>query len=321
MSRRILLALVAAFGCALTGSGARAADPEPISIKVAMSIINYDAAPLFYAQRTGMFARAGLQVEITRIASGAATAAAVASHTIDIGKSTTLAVIEGYARNVPLTIIAPAALYDAASPDGQTVVAADSPIRSAADLDGKLLGTGTLFGLDHVAMLAWIDSHGGNSQRLRFVEVPLSAVATALSQHRIDAAFLTEPILSDAIAGGKVRPILPVLSAIGKRWLFSVWFTSGDFARANPEAVKRFTAVIIQAQDYVNGHHRDMAPLVADLAGLPVAEVLNAKLATCGTSLTPADIQPIIDVAYKYHAFPQTYDAKQIIYREVQPHR
>ncbi|HXF34199.1 MAG TPA: ABC transporter substrate-binding protein [Candidatus Acidoferrales bacterium] len=302
---------------AASAGSARGDEPAPMSIKVAMSVVNYDAAPLFYAQRSGMFARAGLQVQIERIASGAATAAAVASRTIDIGKSTSMSVLSGFARNIPFTIIAPAAVYDASSPDGQLVVAPDSPIRTAADLDGKLLGTTTLLGIDHVATLAWVDGHGGNSQTLRYVELPISAVPNAVAQHRIDAAFGTEPVLSDAIAAGKVRPIIPVLSAIGKRFLFSVWFTSVDFTRANPEAVKRFVAVITQAQLYVNAHHKEMAPLVADLSGLPVSEVQNAKLATCGTSLTAADLQPIINVAAKYRAIPQAYDAKRIIYREM----
>lgn len=292
-------------------------DQTPIVVKVAMSVVNYDAAPLYYAQRSGMFARAGLQVQIERINSGAATAAAVASRTIDIGKSTTLAVLAGYARNVPFTIIAPAAQYNAASPDGRLVVAADSPIRTAADLEGKLLGTTSLLGMDHIATLAWVDQHGGNSQTLRYVEVPLSAVGTALATHRIDAAFDTEPLLSDAIATGKVREFLPILNVIGKRFLFSVWFTSAEFARTNPEAVKRFTAVITQSQLYVNGHHKEMAPLVAELSGLPVSEVQQAKLATCGTTLTPGDLQPLINIAAKYHAIPQVYDARDVIYREV----
>jgi hypothetical protein len=60
-----------------------------------------------------------------------------------------------------------------------------------------------------------------------------------------------------------------------------------------------------------------MAPLVAELSGLPVAEVQNAKLATCGDTLVPADLQPIINVAAKYHALPQAFAAKDIIYRDV----
>jgi ABC-type nitrate/sulfonate/bicarbonate transport system substrate-binding protein len=99
--------------------------------------------------------------------------------------------------------------------------------------------------------------------------------------------------------------------------LFSVWFTSTGFAKANPEALNRFVSVITRAQEYVNGHHRDMAPLVAELSGLPVTEVQNAKLATCGDTLVPADLQPIIDVATKYHALPQAFAAKDIIYRDV----
>ena len=311
------LALTLALALGTTAGPIGADEPAPISIRVAMSVVNYDAAPLFYAQRTGMFARAGLHVDITRISSGAATAAAVASRTIDIGKATTLGVLAGFAHNVPLTIIAPAAVYDAASPDGWLTVAPDSPIKTAADLDGKLLATTTLLGIDHVATLAWVDSHGGNAQSMRYIELPISTVPNAIATHRIDAAFTTEPVLSDAIEGGKVKPIIPVLSAIGKHFLFSVWFTSSDFAKANPQAVKRFADVITQAQGYVNTHHRDLAPLVADLAGLPVGEVRNAKLATCGTTLEAADLQPIINVAAKYKAIPQTFDAKDVIDAEV----
>ena len=72
-----VLALIA--GLAAGTTGLQAGEPAPTTVRVAMSVVNYDAAPLYYAQRSGMFARAGLNVEITRIASGAATSAAVAS--------------------------------------------------------------------------------------------------------------------------------------------------------------------------------------------------------------------------------------------------
>lgn len=297
--------------------GASAAQPAPINLTVAMSVVNYDAAPLYYAQQSGMFARAGLHVEIQRISSGAATSAAVASGTIDIGKATTLAVLTGFARNVPFTIVAPAAQYNASSPDGWLVVGAGSAIRTPKDLTGKVLGTATLLDIDHVATMAWVDGHGGDSQSLHYVEVPLSAVATALVQHRIDAAFLTEPLLSDAVAAGQVREAMPVLSSIAPHFLYSVWFTSKAFAQANPEAIRRFSSVIVQAQLYVNAHHAEMAPLVARLSGLPASEVRRAKMATCGTSLSPSDLQPIIDLAAKYHAIPKPFDAKDVIYRDV----
>jgi NitT/TauT family transport system substrate-binding protein len=304
-------------GVIASAGGVRADEPALTPITVAMSVVNYDAAPLYYAQRSGMFAKAGLAVTIQRISSGAATSAAVASRTIDIGKATTMSVLAGYARSVPLTIVAPAAIYDATSPDGQLVVAPDSTLKTGADFNGRTLGTTTLLGIDHVATLAWVDAHGGSSQSLHYVELPISAVPGAVAAHRIEAGFLSEPVLDEAIATGKVKPFAPVLSAIGKHFLFSVWFTSSDFAKANPDAVKRFTAVIVQAQEYVNTHHREMAPLVADLSGLPVSEVENAKLATCGTTLEPADLQPIIDLGVKYHAVAQTFAAKDIIFQNV----
>lgn len=313
---RVYVALLWA-AALLSLGGARVAAEEPalIPLHVAMSTANYDAAPLYYAQRSGLFARMGLSVTIDRISSGAATAAAVASGTIDIGKATTMGVLAGFAGGVPFTIIAPAAAYDASNPDGQLVVSADSPIRAAKDLEGKTIGTATLLDIDHVATMAYLDQHGGDSRTLHYVEVPLSAVGVAVAQHRIDAAFITEPLLSDAIANLKVRPILPVLSAYAPHFLYSVWFTSSTFAQADPEAIRRFHDAILQAQIYVNGHHIDVAPMVAELSGLPLSEVAHVKLATCGTTLTPADLQPLIDTAAKYKAIAKAFDARTIIYR------
>ncbi len=298
---------------AMRAPAAFAEDQASIPLRVAMSVVNYDAAPLYYAQRSGIFTRSGLSVSIERIASGAATVAAVASGTIDIGKATTMGVLSAFAHGVPLTIIAPAAQYDASAPDGSLVVAPDSPIKSVKDIEGKLYGTTSLFDIDHVGLLAYMDQRGADSSSVKVVEVPISAVGAAIAQHRVDTAFLTEPALSDAISAGKVKPLMPVLSGIGSHFLYSVWFTSSAFAKANPEAVRRFSSAMLGAQTYVNGHHLDVAPLVAELSNLPVSEIARVKLATCGTTLTPADLQPIIDAAAKYKALPKAFDARALI--------
>jgi NitT/TauT family transport system substrate-binding protein len=317
MKRSDLLRGLPATLAVMGNASAARAQGAPVSLHVAMSVVNYDAAPLYYAQRNGWFTSAGLNVSIDRISSGAATAAAVASQTIAIGKATTMAVLSGFGRNVPFRIIAPAAAYDATHPDGSLCVAVDSPIKSAADFNGKTLGTASILSEDHVGTMAWIDQHGGDSKSIHFVETALSVAPIAIASHRIDGAFITEPLLSQAIADGKVKPLMPVLSAYGKHFLYSVWFASQGYIDSNPEAVQHFIDTIMRSQVYVNGHHPQMAPLVADLSGLSVAEVAHAKLATCATALVAADLQPLIDTAAKYGAVPKAYDAKAVIYKEI----
>ena len=185
MKRSDLLRGLPATVAVLGSTGAARAQSAPVTMHVAMSVVNYDAAPLYYAQRNGWFTSAGLNVTIDRISSGAATAAAVASQTIAIGKATTMAVLSGFGRNVPFRIIAPAdaAVRRGRIPNGSLCVAVDSPIKTAADFNGKTLGTASILSEDHVGTMAWIDQHGGDSKSVHFTETALS-VAPVVGDRR-----------------------------------------------------------------------------------------------------------------------------------------
>jgi NitT/TauT family transport system substrate-binding protein len=110
------------------------ASPEPMTIRVAITPINYDAIPMLYALRSRTCAKAGLDVQLQRIATGSAITAAVAGGSIDIGKSSSSPILTAVARGLPLTLIAPGAIYDEKSPNGTLLVAKDSTMRTAADL-------------------------------------------------------------------------------------------------------------------------------------------------------------------------------------------
>ena len=61
--------------------------------------------------RTGMFEKAGLQIELSMMGSGNAITAAVAGGALDIGLSSLVAIIQGHLRGIPLTIVAPGGLW------------------------------------------------------------------------------------------------------------------------------------------------------------------------------------------------------------------
>jgi len=309
------VAIVAAM--ALIGSirASKAADPAPVTIHVAITPINYDAIPMLYALRTGMFQKAGLDVQLQRIPTGAAITAAVAGGSIDIGKSSSSPILTAVARGLPLTLIAPGAIYDEKTPNGTLLVAKDSPLRTAADLSGQLIGTQTLNDIAQIGAAAWIDRNGGNSQAVRWVELPMTSVVASIDEHRIAGGVITSPLMEDALAGGKVRAFAPILSGVAPHFLFSVYFTTKDWAAAHPDAVKKFAAVIVQSAAYTNAHHGEMTALIADLVGMPVAVIERMTMATGGTALNARDIQPVIDVGVKYHAIPRPFSAQEAIYK------
>jgi NitT/TauT family transport system substrate-binding protein len=307
--------LAAVFSFVLLCVAGAAAQPALLTIHAAITPINYDAIPMLYALRTGMFAKAGLDVQLQRIPTGAAITAAVAGGTIDIGKSSSSPILTAVARGLPLTLIAPGAIYDEKTPNGALVVAKDSPLKTAADLSGQLIGTQTLNDIAQIGTAAWIDKHGGNSQSVRWVELPMTSAVAAIDEHRIVAGVITSPLLEDVLGGGKVRSFAPILSGVAPHFLFSVYFTTKEWAAAHPDAVKKFASVIVQSAAYTNAHHTEMNPLIADLVGMPVSVIERMSMAIGGTVLNAKDIQPVIDVGVKYHAIPRTFPAQEAIYK------
>src|ERR1700678_2163554 len=69
------------------------------------AVPNDDVSPFLYAQQSGLFRRAGLDVSIVQATSGAAIAAAVVSGSYDIGLISMMASITGHVRGLPFLMI------------------------------------------------------------------------------------------------------------------------------------------------------------------------------------------------------------------------
>jgi ABC-type nitrate/sulfonate/bicarbonate transport system substrate-binding protein len=83
----------------LAGAAAAAALPQVagaqslIPVKGALTSVYYDAVPILWAQKTGMFAKAGIDIDLGRLPTGSAVTTAVAGGSLNIGKSTFFAVV------------------------------------------------------------------------------------------------------------------------------------------------------------------------------------------------------------------------------------
>jgi NitT/TauT family transport system substrate-binding protein len=96
--------------------------------------------PVLYGVQSGLYKRNGLDVQVTPERSGPAITAGVAGGAYQIGKSSITPLIQAHAKGLPLVIIAPAGVYTSAAPIDGMFVRADSPIKTAADLNGKTFG-------------------------------------------------------------------------------------------------------------------------------------------------------------------------------------
>ncbi len=305
--------LAAAAGAAAVALAPRRGFTQTLTPLRVTAVPNDDVSPFLYAQQSGLFKRAGLDVSIVQATSGAAIAAAVVSGSYDVGLISMMATITGHVRGLPFIMIAPSLMYLSSDPAQLLLVPKDSPIKSARDLAGKIVSCSSIRDVSWIATRAWADQNGVDSETIKFVELPMSAVPAALEQKRIDAGSIVNPTLDQALATGHFRSIGQPFDAVGKRWMIAAWCSTTDFVTKNRDAIDRFATVMHTATVYANTHHAETAPLLAAFTGIETAQVLAMKRDTCGEYLDPRDIQPAIDGAAKYKIIDKGFPAQELI--------
>ena len=291
--------------------GAPAIGQNLPTIRVASSP-NDDLGAILYALQAGLFRKAGINVTLQAANNGSAVAAGVVGGAFEIGKISAIPIINAHVRGVPLSIVFPNKLRVTGRPtDDALVVAAGSPIRTAKELNGKTVAVAALKDTTWITACAWIDANGGDSSSVQFIEMPLSAVASALEADRIQAGCALEPYTQAGVRSGKTRILGDLDSAIAPHFLQSAWCATPAWAADNRQAVVAFANAMAAAARYCNAHPDKVSPLVAAFTHLDVATLTEMRTAFAIRS-DPSELEPWVDVCVRYKLIPQKFDVREL---------
>jgi NitT/TauT family transport system substrate-binding protein len=304
---RLLFAAALAFAALPAGAQA------PETIHVGVGPVD-TGIPLYYAAKTGIYKKYGLDVELVKTPNGATTVSAMAGGTLQLGQGSPLAVVTAIGKGgLPLTVIGNISSYVSEHPDYALLVPVNSPIHSAKDLEGQTLASVSLRDQNALATFAWLDAQGVDRSKLKYVEIPASATEAAMEQGRVVAATFYEPFFSSYTSTGKLRVLAYPYDAIGKRFADSVLFGTNAWVAAHGDAVNKFLRATQDAAAYV-GAHEDQTPVLAsEFIGVDPATVAHVRHGLRGVMIVPSDLQPMIDAAAKYEIIPKAFPAAQII--------
>jgi NitT/TauT family transport system substrate-binding protein len=289
---------------ALTGIAAIAAAPavlraaDPPALRIGAQLSDSTAQHL-YAQDLGMFKAAGLNVELSPIRNSGALVAAIAGGSLDIMTSSIVSIAQAHIKGIDLRTFALGAVYDGPPPQSVIAVAPNSPIRSGADLNGKIVAVNGLGDFTQVLLSAWIDATGGDVKSVKMAEIPFSSVAVSLAQGRVDAALLIEPFTT--AAGTTVKVIGDPQLALGKRYMITGWFALENWLNANRDTARRFAGVMVQTAKWGNRNHEQSAVILAKYLSLSPDVIKAAPRAVYGEqAVTPPMLQPVLDYSTRY---------------------
>jgi NitT/TauT family transport system substrate-binding protein len=306
--RTLLTGLGAGFAAGALPSTARAADA------LSIATIPLDAgAEAYYALDNGYFRDAGIDATIAPIASGAATASAVAGGTIDIGFSNLISIAAAYKRNLPFTLLAPGSYYTASIPTSVLMVPLNSPAKTAKDLNGKTFAVNGLKTITEYAPRLWMDKNGGDSTTVKFIEMTFPQIIESLGANRIDAAIVADPFIAQAKSGARI--LANAYDAIGSRYIIGCWFTTKQWAAAHTDLANRFTQVIAKTALWANKNKPLSGAILAKYAKMDPAVAATMLRLDYAPRFTAAEMQPVVDLAARYGGLPATFPAEELVYK------
>jgi NitT/TauT family transport system substrate-binding protein len=307
--------LIAVLACGLFFLPASTIVAQPqAAIRVGMTA--GDAfAEAYYAQEMGFFHKAGLRVEIRPFSTGTAVTKGLDSNAIDIGISNVINVSRSVARGAPYVFIAPGGLYTAKSPIVGLAVLRDAPIRGAKDLEGKNIGVTALGDTAQLGVATWVDNHGGSSAKVHFVRLTWADLEAGLENGLVDATLNAEPWLSAALNRGHARVLARPYDDIASTFVIGMWVTTASWYTKNRSLTRRFADAIYQTARWANSHRDQSAVLLSKYSQIDIQTIHTMTRALYAEKFDLSQIQPELDLAYRYRTIDRQVDASSLIAR------
>jgi len=289
-------------GIAIAGCTGVPALAQGAAVRMETTPVDSAAEP-YYAYDGGFFKGAGIDVDLqSGAANGAAISAAIAAGALDVGVSNIVSVVQAHAKGIPFVVIGPGGLYTSRTPSTLLIVPNGSPVRTAADLNGKTLAVNTLGGLPQYGVAAWIDKNGGRSESVHFTEIGPLDMIVALRSGRIDAGAFVEPFASAARSTG--RAIAAPFDAIAPSFLITCWFATAAWAQSHRDTVHKLADAIGKTAVWSNKNHAQTGAILMKYAKLDADTLKTMQRTVFADRLDLALVQPVIDLTAKYGGIP-----------------
>lgn len=266
---------------------------------------------IFLAQSEGYFAKVGIALDLQSLSTGEDNAAALAASSIQIGGINTMSLAIAHQNGIDLKAIAGGVMYLSSHTGSLMMVPKSSTITSGAGLNGKIMATNVLHGSAQISSEAWVDKTGGDSKTVHWVEMPFSLMEAALLAGRIDAALITQPFATTALA--TCRSLGAPNDAIASRYLNGCYCATQAWLETHRDAARRISSALSKAAHWYDTDPAGSVQAVAALTKQDPAVVARSVRSLFGETVEPALLQPVIDVGARYGLLKRSFPASEII--------
>ncbi|MDE3176257.1 MAG: ABC transporter substrate-binding protein [Pseudomonadota bacterium] len=228
-------------------------------IKIACTATS-DCASAMIATYDGVFAKHGLDAEMTLIGINTNIPPAIASDSIQIGGPTSTVFLQAVDGGLDLVAISGASVMDPAT--AGLIAAVQKPgltMSKPADFVGRKVGVPGIGAFLDVLFRKWLTEGGVDPAKVNYVEVTFPTQNDALKSGAVDAVLTAEPFTSRIVAANNGSVAAHYAAELHRTDPIIEYVATRAWAEKNPEAVKAFREAIAETAKIVNADHAKAA--------------------------------------------------------------
>src|SRR4051794_8067817 len=223
-----------------------------------------NALPMDLGIKKGFFAKQGIEINKRVLQSGNDIVLALSNNQGDVGYLGYVPMMIARTSGIQLQLVAASEVEGTSEADNwqNILVKGSSAIRTPADLAGKTIAVNALKGVGEVMIKAALKKRGVNPGSVRLLAMPFPTMRTALRNGQVDAIWVPEPFLTQALNLDNARVVMAPGPVLGRFWPIGGYASLTRWTRQNTALSRRFRAAINRWLTYAQSHPSEMRELL-----------------------------------------------------------
>ena len=268
------------------------------------------AVGLYIAQQDGYFAAAGLHVKIEPVASGGAVLPDLVNGSIDVDEGQWTSDIAAQVTGIKLHALAPG--NDGGPGLEEVTVLPSSGIRTVKQLAGKTIAVNALAGLTVLLTDTVLAANGMSPSQVRYVVIPFPAMAAALAAHRVDAAFMIEPYLTQAETSDGVQELFDLNQGATQNFPLTGYVATQTLMSKYPKTAAAFTAALAKGQQIAATSRPAVEKALTANTTISKQTATIVATGTFPLSVTPVAMGRVADLMLEEHALKPSVNVTKL---------
>ena len=304
-----VIALAAALAaCGSRAAGANSSPVEKPDMTVAV-VPATGAAGAYIAARDGYFTAAGLQVKIVAVTSSADALAGLADGSIDLDGGQT----SSFDAEVAGLRLHALARGNSGGPGlEQLMIPGHSPVTTVRQLAGKTIAVNALAGVPVLLTDMVLAENGVSLSRVHFAAITFPSIGAALAAHRVDAAFLTEPYLTQAATSYGAQPLLDLDQGATQNFPVTGYLVTQAWMNRYPRTAAAFSRALARGQALAATSRVAVEKALTRYTTISAQTAAVMALGIYPLDVTVRDLERVGDLMQQEHALKTSTNVTQL---------